>query len=361
MARKEWSAVLEEPGRIVLREFDIPEIGPDEGLLKVEMCGVCGTDPKIYHGQFDWIRTPMILGHEVAGYIEEVGENAARRWGVGKGDRVVTDPGAPCGHCYYCLNGMFRWCENRLGFRIPCNQPPYLWGGYGEYQYLPPSARVYQISKDITAEAAVLTNAVLANGIQWLRIVGGTSIGDAVVILGMGAQGMAAVIAAKESGASPIIVTGLTADEPRFELVRRFGADYTVNVEKEDIVKLVNEVTNGKRAAVVVDLTGDSKAIVQAIELVKMQGTIVCASVFGSSVLTPLPLDKITFNEIRLQGVFTNDHPAMRAAIKLVESGKYPVDRIISHKYPLQQAEEAVRAAGGEISGVHPIRVALVP
>lgn len=361
MARKEWSAVLEGREKIVLREFDIPDIGPEEGLLKVEMCGVCGTDPKGYHGKLDWIRPPLILGHEVAGYIEEVGDVAAERWGVRKGDRVVTEPGATCGRCHYCITGRHRWCENRLSWRVSSDRPPHLWGGYGEYQYLAPGAHVYKISEEIPAEAAVLINACVANGIEWVRIAGGATIGDAVVIQGIGAQGMAAVIAAKQAGAMTIIVTGLTSDEPRFELARKFGADYTVNVEKEDVVELVHEVTGGKMADVVVDLTGVPQGIAKSVDVVRIQGTIVCASVVGSGILTPMPTDKLALNAIRLQGVFTNGHEAVRAAIKLVESRKYPVEEMVSHRFPLQQAEEAVKTAGGDIPGVHALKVVLVP
>lgn len=362
MARKKWSAVLEQPGKIVLKEFDIPEIGPEEGLLKVEMAGVCGTDPKVYHGKFDWVKPPIILGHEVVGYIEAVGEVASKQWGVREGDRVVTEPGATCGRCYYCVTGRYKWCQERLNWRVPCTRPPHIWGAYGQYQYLPPGSHVYKISQDILAEVAVLVNAVIANGIQWVRIMGGASIGDTAVILGMGSQALAATVAAKEAGASPIIVTGLTVDRPRFELTKRLGADYTVDVEKEDVGQLVRRLTGGRMADIVVDLTGNPKGIIQAIDLVKIQGTVVNASVVGSDVRTPLPTDKIAFNEIRFQGVFTNGTQAMGAAIKLAEANKYPsLAELVTHKFPLHQAEEAVKTAGGEIPGVHPIKVVIVP
>ncbi|MFC1906726.1 zinc-binding dehydrogenase [Chloroflexota bacterium] len=361
MAEKEWSAVLVAPNKIEMQQFDIPEIGPEEGLLKIEMCAVCGTDPKAYHGKLNWFKLPMILGHEVVGRIAAVGEIAARRWGVKKGDRVVADSSQPCLHCYYCRMGMHRWCENRVGWRVPCDVPPYIWGGYGEYQYLPPGSQIYKISESISSEEAVLINAVIANGIQWVRLAGGASIGDAVVIMGMGAQGMAATIAAKESGASPIIVTGLSGDEPRFELVKRFGADYTINAEKEDVLQVVGDLTGGMLADVVVEVAGSPEVIARTIDLVRVQGTVVCCSIVGSDVRVPLDTDKIAQREIRFQGVFTNDHKAMRAAIKLVESGKYPVGEIISHRFPLHQAEEALQASGGDIPGIKPIRSALVP
>jgi len=361
MAGKTWSAVLVAPGKIEMQQFDIPETGPEEALLKIEMCGVCGTDPKAYHGKLDWLKPPMILGHEVVGHIAEIGEIAARRWGVKKGDRVVTDSGHPCLHCHNCLNGMYRWCENRLGWRVHSTVPPHIWGGYGEYQYLPPGAQVYKISDKISPEAAVLINAVIANGIQWVRIGGQVCTGDTVVIMGMGAQGMAATIAARESGASPIIAVGLTSDEPRFEMLKTFGADYTISAEKEDVLRMVKDLTGGRGADVVAEVSGSPEAIVQAIDLVRVQGTVVNCSVIGSDVRVPLPTDKMALMEIRFQGVFTNDHKAMQAAIKLVESGKYPVDKIISHRFPLREAEKALKASGGEIPEIRPIRAALVP
>ncbi len=112
---------------------------------------------------------------------------------------------------------------------------------------------------------------------------------------------------------------------------------------------------------VVVELTGNPKGISQSIDLVRMQGTVVNASVIGSNVGVPLPTDKIAFNEIRFQGVFTNGGEAMRAAVKLAEQNKYPLAELVTHRYPLEKAEEAVKAAGGEIPGLHPIKVVIVP
>lgn len=349
------------PRKIEMREFDLPRIGPEEGLLKVEMCGVCATDYKAFDGKFDWLETPMILGHEVAGHIVEIGAIAAERWGVKKGDRIVTEPGHPCRHCHYCSNGMYRWCENRLGWRVPCKVPPHIWGGYGQYQYLPPGAQVYKVCDNISPEAAVLINAVIANGIQWVRFAGKAAIGDVVVIIGMGAQSMAATIAAKEAGASPIIVVGLTSDEPRFEIFQRFGADYMINAEKENAIQMVNDLTHHRRADIVVEVSGSPDGVAQSIELVRVKGTVVCCSVLGSTVKVPLITDKIALNEITFQGVFTNDRQAMRAAIKIVESGRYPVEKIVTHHFPLEKAQEALKASGGELTGVSPIRSVLVP
>ncbi|MFC1991939.1 zinc-binding dehydrogenase [Chloroflexota bacterium] len=359
MNGKEWSAVLEDKERIVLTEFPLPEIGPDEGLLKVDMVGVCGGDPREYHCTSPVKRElPIILGHEVFGHIAEVGEVASARWGVKKGDRVVNGSSDPCGHCQYCQAGRSKWCRNRLGWSVPSNRPPHIWGGYGEYMYLPPGTGVYRISDDLPPEAAVLINAVIANGIQWVRIIGGASIGDTVVIQGAGAQGLAATIAAKESGASPIIVTGLSADKQGFELAKKFGADYTIDVQKEDVVESVKEISEGMMADLVVEATGSASAIATSVDLVTKGGTMVLA---GSAGPVPIITSKLTQNQIRLQGVFTNGKEAMLAAIKLVESRKYPVEEMITHKFSLQQAEEALKVTGGEIPSVSSIRAVIVP
>lgn len=360
MATKEWSAVLEAPGRLVLKQFDIPHIGPEDALLRVERAGVCGSDPKFYQGELHGYRLPMILGHEEVGLIEEIGETAAQWYGVRKGERVIVGVGGGCGHCYYCAKGQQKFCQNRRSFSTPCDVPPYLWGAYGQFMYLPPNAAVYKVPPEVSPEAAVLLNAVIANGIQWTRMWGGASIGDTVVIQGPGPQGLAAVIAARESGASPIIVTGLSQDNVRLQLAREFGAHHTVDVEKEDLAGLVRRLTEGRGADVVVDVTGSPKAILTSIELVRKGGTVVQAGVVGGTA-TPVQMDTLLFKEVRFQSVFTNSPEATRAAIKLAASKKYPLEKIVTHKFPLSKAEHAVKTAGGEVPGEKPIKVVIDP
>lgn len=363
---KTRSMVLEEPRKIVMKEFDIPEIGPDEGLLKVIMTGVCATDPKFYNAGFN---TPLILGHEIFGSVAEIGEEASRKYGVEKGDHIVIDVGVGCGYCQNCLAGNSKFCQNSYAYGTGTNSlvPPHIWGAYGEYMYIAPNSVVHKISKDVSPEAAVLINALIANGIQWIRMHGQVSIQETVVIQGAGPQGLSAVIAAKESGASPIIVTGiLPADEERFALAREFGADYTLDAGSEDLIKRVKEITNGKMADVVLDVTGSADGIVKSIDLVKQQGTLVCASIIaattdGKDATAPIPIEKIVRNEVRFQGVFTSGGSSTIAAIKLVESGKYPFEKMVTHRFPLEKAEEALQAVGREVKGICPIKAVLIP
>lgn len=228
--------------------------------------------------------------------------------------------------------------------------------------YLAPgSAGIYPVSEEAPAEAAVLINAVISNGIRWVREMGGVTIGDTVVIQGVGQQGLAATIAAREAGAAIVIVTGLSIDRERFKLAKEFGADFIINAEKEDVVLRVNEITRGKLADVVVDVTGNPDALKIDPDIVKPQGTIVSAGITGTETITPLFMDKIVFKEIRLQGVLSNDITTMRQALRLVESRKYPIEKMVTHKFPLQEAERAVQTAGKEFPADYPIKVLIKP
>ncbi|MBI2952799.1 MAG: zinc-binding dehydrogenase [Chloroflexi bacterium] len=245
------------------------------------------------------------------------------------------------------------------GFRL--TPLPIFGGAYGQYMYIAPGSILHRISEAVPAEAAVLANAVIANDIQWARILGGASIGQAVVIQGIRPQGLAMTVAAKESGACPIIVTGLGADQNRLELARELVTDYCVNVQAEDVVARVREISDGRMADLVIDVTGNPKAIVKSVDRVQKQGTLLCAGLTGSETVTLLLIDKIVWNEIRLQGAFRKGTDAVAAAVKLIESERYPVENMVTHRFPLQEAEEAVKATGREICGVNPIKAVIVP
>ena len=103
--------VLTAPKKLELRELEIPEIGADDALLRVEACGICGTDYELYDGAFPALKMPLIPGHEPVGIIERIGPIAAQRWGVSEGDRVAVEPKVACGACRYCLSGSHRLCS----------------------------------------------------------------------------------------------------------------------------------------------------------------------------------------------------------------------------------------------------------
>jgi alcohol dehydrogenase len=265
-----------------------------------------------------------------------------------------------CGYCHQCLIGEYRFCENKIdiGFST-CTAPPHLFGAYAEYLYLFPRSALYKISEKVPAEAAVLTNAVVSNAVRWGRLVGDFALGDAVVIQGAGRQGLALVCVAKESGCNPVIITGVTGDEARFKLAAEFGADYCINADLENPIERVREITGGEMADAVIDVTGNPKSIPVSIDLVRKQGKVVIASLTHSAI--PITVDKIVDRDIKMMGVFTSDARSMGKAVKLVESRKYPLEKMVTHKFSLDEAEKAVQTAARYFKDANPIKCVIIP
>ncbi len=356
------AAVLEAPERIVLRELDRPELGAEDALLKVELAGICGTDWKTFHGKLPY-PLPLILGHEILGHISAAGDGFAKRHGLHVGDRVVVESHVPCWACLDCQMGNYRFCARQRGYgtTTPASQPPYLWGAFAEEMYLAPGTIVHRIREDIPAEAAILVTGVISNGVEWARIQGGVRQGDVVVVQGGGPQGLACALVARECGAERVIVTGLARDAARLDLARKLGAHQTVNVEQEDIHRIVREQTNGRMADIVIDVSGSPSAIATSVDLVRTQGTVVLGGLTGKDTRTPLDVDTLVWRGIRVQGVFTKGAQAIHDAVRLVESRRYPLEDIVTHRYSLDAASEAIRAIGGELSGLYPIKAAIEP
>ena len=168
------------------------------------------------------------------------------------------------------------------------------------------------------------------------------------MVLGPGGQGLAAVLAAKEAGAGRIVAVGLCRDGHRLALARAFGATDTVNLEEEDAVEALGALTNGELADLVVDVTGATASLPLALELARPLGTVVVGSNTGEEEAR-IVASRMPVKELRVQGVNSHDTAAVRAAIKVVESRRYPIEKMVTHRFSLEQAETAVLAAGGEI------------
>lgn len=344
------AAVLEGVERMSVRSFELPEVGPDEALLRVELAGVCGTDYKYYHGKLE-APYPLILGHEILGRIAAIGERAAQRYGVRVGDRVEVEGSVPCWACEWCLTGNYRFCRSKRGYgtRTPITQPPGLWGAMAEYMYLAPGSIVHKMPEHIPTRAAAVAS-IVANGIYWLRTRGGVTVGDTVLLQGCGPQGLAATVIARESGARTVIVTGLARDAARLQLARELGADHTLVADREDVVARVKEITEGHLADVVLDVSGSPRAIQTSVQCTRPLGTLVLGGLTGTGVETPMQMDLLAWNEIRLQGVYSKGAGSILPAIEFMATRgqRYPLERLISHVYPLEGAEEAIRSSGGQ-------------
>jgi threonine dehydrogenase-like Zn-dependent dehydrogenase len=360
MTEKSIAAVAVAPRKIELLEFPLPEIGDDDALMRVESVGLCGTDWHFYQGP-SRIEFPIILGHECVGRIDRIGKKAAERWKVREGDRVVIEEPFPCGSCKVCRTVNYQLCKNggRYG-AIPTTVKPSLWGGFSQYMYLHPNSQIYKISENVPSEEAPLFIPV-SNGIRWVQQVGGLGIGDTVVIQGPGQHGLGCVIAAKEAGAGCIIVIGLTKDAKRMEIAKQIGADFIINVEKEDPIERVMSITGGQLADVVIDVTvGAPKAFNLALDVVTPGGTVVLAG--KHQVIPEFHSDKIFHKEITIKGVYGRDYRSVVPAIKLLESQKYPLHIFSTHTFSLSETDRALRTfAREEHSDIEPLHVVIKP
>ena len=352
------------PRQLELRELPIPDIDDDSALLHVEACGICGSDVEQYTGTLP-VNWPLIPGHEPLGIIDKIGSRAAKRWGVKEGDRVAVEVLVPCGHCRHCIEGNYQRCRGRGGMfgyaYVPLSHPPGLWGGYAEYMYLDPASIVHPVRTDIPANIAVMFNP-LGAGFRWAVEIPETGPGDIVLILGPGQRGLASVIAARTAGADMVIVTGLTRDEQKLALAKELGADHTINAETEDVRSRVRELTNGHGADVVIEVSAYApEPVADALYYAAHGGRIVLAGVKGFKTVPDFVSDMIVVKELTVKGAFGVTSRSYRSAIRLIESGRLPLEKMHTHDFPLEQAERAIQMLGGEIEGESSIHSCLLP
>lgn len=356
--------VLEEPRRLVARDLAIPEIGEDDGLLRVEACGLCGTDHEQYTGALP-AGYAFVPGHESVGTIAAIGSRAAERWGVSVGDRVAVEVFQSCHQCGPCQAGLYRRCE-RHGLRdmygfIPVDKDPGLWGGYAEMQYLAPDSLLLPVPDGLDPVVATIFNP-LGAGIRWGVTVPNTQPGAVVAVLGPGIRGLAACAAATEAGAGFVAVTGVgPRDDERLALAKAFGADLAIDVSTTDPAAALHDAT-GQHADVVVDVTAQAPAaLAQAISMARVGGTIVMAGTRGSSDTPGFWPDLIVYKELQILGALGVDADAYRAALDLLCAGTYPFADLPRIVTGLDGAEDLVRTMAGETDIVAPVHGVLVP
>jgi threonine dehydrogenase-like Zn-dependent dehydrogenase len=348
-----------------MTEFRIPTIRPDDGLLRIEACGVCASDLPIYREGRPGYELPAILGHEIVGTVEQVGREASLRWGVQEGDRLVLERWIPCGHCDFCYAGKYRFCVQEVdGHQLfyggaPTALSPSLWGGYAEHLYLHPHSVTYKIPTGMPARRATLFTP-LANAISWLST-GNIQVGDTVVIQGPGQEGLAAVIAARGAGASKIIVTGLARDRERLNLAKRLGALATIDVDSEDAVVRVSELTEGKMANVILDVAAtDSREPIRIAAAIAAPGaTVVLAArhrdMSGDSV-SGLTIQK----QITWRGVRGRERDAVVKALRILEGDQDDIDSLATDAFSLNELEAAFQHLD-DPNVVEAVHISIIP
>jgi alcohol dehydrogenase len=356
--------VLEAPRTLRRRALPLPPVGDDDGILRVEACGLCGTDHELYTGAI----TPgyaFVPGHEAVGVIEAVGDRAAERWRVAAGDRVAVQAFLACGSCGPCRRGDQRLCR-RHGLAdmyglTSVDRPPGLWGGYATHQYLAPDSLLLPVPRSLTPAVAVAFNPVGA-GIRWAAKRPGTKAGAVVAVLGCGIRGLAAAAAAKEAGAGFVMVTGAgERDHPRLAQAGRFGADLVVDVRAEDPVRRLRAEANVAGADVVVDVTAKApEAFAQAVALARAGGTVVVAGTRGGGGTPGFDPDHLVYKELRLLGALGVDTADYQAALDLLARETYPFAELARETVGLDGAAALLETMAGE-RGVPPVHAVIAP
>lgn len=339
---KSW--VLTAPKTMEYREFDLPDVGPEDMLLQVKTTLICGSDPHRYLNDDGLAPYPLILGHEFAGIVAKIGEKAAALYHVKEGDHVTVEPYIPCGHCEYCLQGLYQLCTERrcYGWSEPMNATvePYINGAYGQYVFIRYGSKVFKLNDNISFDAGALSS-VIGNGYRLIVTHGQMKPNDSVLIEGPGALGLCAVVAAKETGVCPIIVTGVgEADEKRLALARELGADYTIRLDKEDGMAKIMEITGGKGVDAVMECSGAVPAYKMALEAVKKTGTIVLLGMPGGKDV-PIHIDTIISKELKVKGSL-GQSGNVEYAMKTINKGTYPLEKLVTNHFPMSKADKAM-------------------
>lgn len=224
----------------------------------------------------------------------------------------------------------------------------------------PPRTKLYPVSSALSIEDALLYNP-LAAGFAWLIEAGGLGYGGSCLILGSGQRGLACVLAAAEVGASRIIVTGLRADGHKLELARQLGATDILVAEDVDVARAVKDLTGGVGVDVAIDTTpGAFQPVRDALAAVRSQGTIVIAGAKSGKTMPDFPLETVLMKQIRIVGVLSTGVRATQQAIRLIESKRYPLHLMHSHRFPLDRVEEAIQTLADEVPGEKALHISIV-
>ena len=319
-----------EDRAVEVREVAEPVMSPDQVLLKVQAVGVCGSDVHMWREHQSWkINLPLVLGHEFSAVVADVGANVT---GFAVGDRVACETAATvCGQCTYCLSGEYNLCPHRLGYGA------LIGGSMTEYVAARPQI-LHRIPDHVPFEHAALTEPVC---VAMNALVEKTEIkpGDMTVIQGPGPIGIMALQVAKLRGAGPIIVLGTDVDERRLEVAAELGADYAINIQRQDPMELIRDLGDGFGADLVVDCTGVSRALQQSMAMVRAGGRITKIG-WGPQPLD-FSLDPLVQKAVTLQGSFSHTYATWERVLRLMADNKLNMDAVIGGVYALDQWEEA--------------------
>ena len=331
-----------------IREYPLPEVGPDDILVKVHCANICGSDLHIWrgHGPSFPRNLSIVAGHEMVGEIFRLGKNV-RTDCLGQplkeGDRIAYAYFVPCGACPACLNGSPA-CANRYRHWLSdVNEPPHFRGAYGEYYYLRKGQTVCKVPPELSDAVVSPVNCALCEALYGLDQIG-VRLGDTVVIQGAGGLGLYATAIAKDMGAGQVIVFDKLSS--RLELARTFGADLTVNIDEvgeKERREMVWERSHGQGADVVAEFVGAPKAVEEGIRLLRQAGRYFWVGNITPGLPSNLDPGTVVRGSQTIRGIIVYEPWVLPRALDFLARRKnvYPFDQIISHTFPFAQINAA--------------------
>ena len=370
MDKKVKAAVLVKPGKIELREFDMPSLGKGAAICKVLKAGVCGTDKHSYSGETVQYKGtdneidlpfPIIQGHEVLLEIAAIDSEAAKNLSydgdiLKVGDRITICPDVVCGKCWYCKNiPSYPWCEHlefSYGNMRSCDDANHLYGGFAEYIYLEPGTRAYKVPDDLPDEMACFTEVMcVAYTLEKAKefnsfSLEGFSFGDTVVVQGSGPLGIAHIAMARMMGAGKIIATDIS--DYKLDVAKAFGADITINTERstpEERIKLIKDETCGRGADIVVECVGRPEVFPEGLKYLRKAGMYLEPGNFVDCGGVDINVHEICANNLRIVGMTNHTHNCYKTVMEMMARNKdnFPWDKLFSHRFALKDTEEAIK------------------
>lgn len=322
--------IYDAPRQFEYREVDLPKIEADEILLRVDVCGVCGTDLHVHEGEFG-ARFPLIPGHEFSGKIVELGSQVK---GLQTGQRVTASTTQACGYCFYCKRGDFLLCENLGGIGVEIN------GAFAEYIKVKGDL-AFPIDKLSARESAMIEpTACAVHGMEVLAV----KPGSRVLLLGAGPTGQVLAQLLKLNGASRLTVAAPAG--PKLDLIARLAADEVVAIDRKDPEvhrRRLSEISpNG--FDYVIEATGAASMAEDAMRFVRRRGTVLIYGVYPDDALGSIRLADIQRRELSIKGSFAQIDCFPRA-LDYLESGKVKVDELVTHEFPLKDYQKALDLA----------------
>ena len=317
--------VLVEYNRFEIQDVPLPEIGPEDVLVRVRACGICGSDVHGMDGSTGRRRPPVVMGHEASGVIERVAPGVE---GWAEGDRVTFDSTIYCGRCWHCRAGRVNLCDNRRVLGVSCDEYRHH-GAFAQYVAVPQHI-LYRLPEGLTFQRATLVEplSVAVHAVHRTRI----RLADTAVVVGTGMVGLLVVQSLRAAGCAPIYAVDL--DAGKLELAKRLGADEGFQPQQCDVAAEVLKRTAGRGADIAVEVAGLTATVQMAVASLRKGGQLTLVGNLSPTV--ELPLQAVVTRELTLSGVCASqgDYPA---CLEMIARGTIDVDPLISATAPLEE------------------------